>query len=248
MLNSLEIKNHFNKAASTYDANCYIQTLVGTNLINRLRAYKATAQNIIDLGCGTGLLTEMLAERYSNFEQFFAIDIADSFLEKARERLYKFNIEILEKSFESFYYPKIVFDLVVANLSLHWSSNLELTLHNIYNNLSNEGVLAFSLPLDGTFKELGTDRILPFFKQHDIQLMLARTSYKILSADLYVKSIVFPSFILALKSIKQVGANYYGIRKHNSNLLYFKKQAKLPFRLTYNIGIFIVTKEGSNDL
>jgi len=47
-------------------------------------------------------------------------------------------------------------------MSLYWSNNLALNITNIKNNLVYNGLLAFSLPIHGTFKQLHNSNLLQF--------------------------------------------------------------------------------------
>ena len=242
MTSLMEIRQCFNRAEKTYDANCPIQKSVGHKIISYLSPYKIAFNNIIDLGCATGIVTKALALRYGNYEHFYALDIAPNLLVKAYRRLHKFNVKLFEGNFESFHFANTFFDLIFSNMALHWSTNLELTLFNLSSSLASKGILAFSIPLEGTFEELGPDRILPLYKREDIHTILKKNGYQILNTFDYVEVVVFPSFILAFKSIKYVGANHYRTKKDSSHLFSLRKLASHPFKLTYKIGIFIARK------
>lgn len=238
---SQNIMNNFNKAAETYDANCCVQKEIGKKLISILKQYKPNARNIIDLGCGTGLITKELATCYHGYQQFYALDIADKLLEKACKTLSQFEVTILKTNFENFRLSTIYFDLIYSNMAIHWSSSLEVTLRNIYDNLSIEGVFAFSIPVSGTFSELKFNYILPLYSFKAVKHSLTKCGFRVLYANNYDEIIEFPSFIAALKSIKLVGANYSGSRIIDlTKLLSHRKSTNKNFTLTYKIGMFVV--------
>lgn len=242
MISSLKIKDYFNTAEKTYDAKCLIQKTAGRILIRMLLRYKTILKNIIDLGCATGITTEALARRYKNVEHFYGIDIAPLLLLKANQRLHKFNIKLFEESFDDFHFTPLLFDLIFSNMSLQWSINLESTLLNLSPHLSQRGILAFSIPLKGTFKELNQEKILPLYEHKEIQTILNKISYQVLNTFEYMDILIFPSFIQALKSIKEIGAHYYRNKSPQTHLFHLRKSGHLPFTLTYKIGIFIAIK------
>lgn len=245
MLNCLQVKNCFNNAHETYDKNSYIQQLIGEELIDNLNNLKLTHGNILELGCGTGLLTAKLANIYNNFNKFYAIDIAENLLELAKQRLKETSVILQQENFEEFKHKEILFDLVFSNMSLQWAKNLSYTLININKNLSTKGILAFSLPVEGTFYELDKEIILPLYKFETVKSKLEENGFKTLNHFEYIKTFSFRSFIPALRSIKNVGANYYPRTNQVNRLIKFRKLVHKPFCLTYKVGIFIAIKVGN---
>lgn len=241
------IKRCFNKAALTYDLHCHLQCSIGEQLIARLKRYKPRAQTIIDLGCGTGLITEQLINQYNDYRQFYALDISDQFLQQARARLAQYyDIVIQEGNFDVFAVPEPGFDLMFSNMALQWSHNLAITLANLYNHLLPAGVIAFTLPLAGTFCELTENCTLPFYRFEQIEQLLARSNFTILHASSTSEVQQFASKLSALKSIKLTGATYYGLSKYTPTIFAeLLKARNLPdsgFCLTYKLGIFIAIK------
>ena len=62
----LKIHNSFSSKAESYDAYAKIQKVVAERMIERLDVMNFTPKNILDLGCGTGLLTSLLNKRYND--------------------------------------------------------------------------------------------------------------------------------------------------------------------------------------
>ena len=58
-----EIQNSFNSVKDTYDNYSEIQQTIGSDLISYLLNFdKNSYENILDLGCGTGITTQKLLE------------------------------------------------------------------------------------------------------------------------------------------------------------------------------------------
>ena len=220
----MNIKNSFNKAAHKYDDNCQLQLETGDTLLSLI----SSANNVIDLGCGSGITTEKL--KYKNL---YALDISNELLALARLRLGKKDITYLEMGYDDF--SGLNLDLAFANMSLQWSDDLELSLNNIKKNLNTTGVLAFSIPLSGTFSDLKTST-MSFLSAAQVKELLS--SWEIIHSKTEEINYLFPNLIEALKSIKSVGANYCKDKKYT-----LPSRDKSPYLLKYNIGYFIARKK-----
>jgi malonyl-CoA O-methyltransferase len=219
----MSIRDCFNKAATKYDANCQLQLATGEKLLSLIKP----AETIIDLGCGTGITTAKL-----KYKKLYALDISDKLLAQAKLRLGNKNITYLETSFDNFSGLKL--DLAFANMSLQWSDNLSLTLRNIKDNLKATGILAFSIPLAGTFSELNIST-MPFLSIKQVIEIL--DGWQIIYSESEEINYLFPNLIEALRSIKSVGANYC---KNKTGAL--PSRDRSPYLLKYNIGYFMVRK------
>lgn len=236
------IKQSFNKAAYLYNQHCDLQVMVGKKLVSLLD--EIFFSHIIDLGCGTGLITELLAKK-TNYTSFSAIDIADQLLLQAKQVLSPYRINVFEDDFDQLTLTESYFDLIFANMSLHWSHAFQNTLKHLANRLNHQGTLAFSIPLPGTFKELsGQYRINQFMEVEDIKKYI--TDSNLLLKNILTEEIIFSfdSLLDALKSIKAVGANFVAMQgkyRYHSGI---KKQLQqpTPTTLTYHVGYFIIKK------
>jgi malonyl-CoA O-methyltransferase len=216
------MKECFNKAADKYDSNCHLQLRTGDKLLSLIDV----VDTAIDLGCGTGIISDKI-----KCNKLYALDVADKFLEKARQRLKDKNVTYLEQSFNSL--SGLQVDLAFANMSLQWSDNLKITLDNIRGNIKPGGVLAFSIPLTGTFANIPASANEFYSFQQVIDML---KDWKIIHLEQEEIGYIFPSLIDALRSIKSVGADYC---KHRSKRVISRD--KSPVELVYNIGYFTVT-------
>src|SRR5258708_7745945 len=92
------IKKAFNKAAESYDDYCHLQRQTGRQLITQVKEYHLDSSRMLDLGCGTGIVTRELAAAFT-FDEFFAVDIADQLLLKALIQLHDFPVKVIEADF-----------------------------------------------------------------------------------------------------------------------------------------------------
>lgn len=123
-----QILNEFNEIALTYDSErkalipCFddfYQIIVDLSPIE-----KGEEIQILDVGAGTGLLTQFLLLKYPN-ASFTLIDISEEMLKVARQRfLGKKNISYITSDYTKFRFDD-EFDLVASALSIHHLINEE---------------------------------------------------------------------------------------------------------------------------
>ncbi|MFK5948998.1 MAG: methyltransferase domain-containing protein, partial [Methylococcales bacterium] len=80
-----KVRQSFASAANSYDELATLQRKVGLKLLQQF-SQKDSCQQLVDIGCGTGFLTQQLIERHYS-EQVIAIDIALSMLQKSKKKL-----------------------------------------------------------------------------------------------------------------------------------------------------------------
>ena len=183
-------------------------------------------------------MTEQLAKNF-NYETFISIDIANELLALASTILNPFSIEVIEADFNK---PLKLsqFDIIFSNMALHWSDDFALTLQHIFKNLTKKGIIAFSIPLVGTFDEIKNDvAIQTFMHDDEVKYYLTSTRYDLIAAEIQLFSFIFPNFLAALHSIKKVGATFVKQRSRAFSTLKQAIQAQQETALTYRIGFYI---------
>lgn len=206
-----KIKHCFNRSSHYYDNNCELQFLVANQLIDLIIKKKKSYDAVIDVGCGTGLITQLLKAKIQS-NHFFALDISDKSLMKARDRLD--NCVILESSFDNIPLQKSSVDLVFSNMSFQWSDDFANTIAEVTRVLKKNSILAFSLPIQDSFAEIrfAIDALnLPnCFNElvSDQKITSVLKSYKIVDRVSLKCSYSFGSIYSLFKSIKNVGASH----------------------------------------
>ncbi len=243
-MKSHHVKNTFNKAADHYDLSCELQLNTGTALIDLLKNHYTYTNNMLDVGCGTGIVTKELASAFQ-YKTFYAIDIADQLLLQAKEKLHKFNVHVELADYNHMHDIHVEFDFIYANLSLHWSNDFASTLISMHGKLNKNGTLAFSIPLLGTFQEIENYcSINKFFSSSQIEAALTRAGFNIIQIKSQYISFDFDNLLKALKSIKSVGTNYVA-KENRKKITHLKKYIQMnneSFKLSYHIGYFIINK------
>lgn len=148
----IRVRDAFDHAVD-YEAAATVQRIAAQHLFERLQARLAARKpvRILELGCGTGFLTEKLRAAWPDAE-IVATDIAPSMLERARRRVgggvtfRVMNAAAIEDALGAF-------DVVCGNLVFQWLEQPQPALAHWGDRLKAGGIVALSTLLDGTFRE-----------------------------------------------------------------------------------------------
>lgn len=116
------------------------RTRPGIELLARIP--DIAARRVVDLGCGTGNLTALLARRWPD-ANVAGIDSSEDMIERARRDHPGLNWTI--GSIES-WNPETRFDVVFSNAALHWVDGHETLFRRLRSFLADDGVLAVQMP------------------------------------------------------------------------------------------------------
>ncbi|GLX80343.1 malonyl-[acyl-carrier protein] O-methyltransferase [Thalassotalea insulae] len=143
-----QIAKSFGLASHSYDISARLQRYSGKHLMPWLP--NRNDLTVLDLGCGTGFFTEILAQR---FEHVFGLDISGKMLSFAKENR---DQEITWLHGDAYKLPladKSV-DLVYSNLMIQWCDDLTIVVNEILRVLKPGGLFIFSTLVEGTLFEL----------------------------------------------------------------------------------------------
>lgn len=229
MIDKKVLQMHFSRNAVYYDKYANVQKKMANELLNMGvldSINKNDCIDILDIGCGTGYLTEQLLSCYPN-ARITAVDIASGMIEYAREKFKESNIEFLCLDIEEAILNR-KYDLIISNATFQWFNDMEGTIEKLGCMLKDNGVLAFSTFGHMTFNELHFSykiarnkfkvemESLPsqkFFKPEEIHGICSRklkctngTTYEITSTE-NLEHEHFETVWSFLESVKKIGAN-----------------------------------------
>ncbi|MBP9792309.1 MAG: methyltransferase domain-containing protein [Rickettsiales bacterium] len=214
------IRQSFNKGSAVYNQYNIVQQqaaeyLVSLSDINLLKFRDV----LLDLGCGNGSISEKILSIYEP-KNYIGIDIADQSLEQISGNIVKIcadidNLPIISGSS----------NIIFSNMALQWLNNYDKVLSDMYDLLGKDGVLIFSIPVDGSFYSINNIYAGLFNKLPDedlIKYFLKEKNFNILKSETKIYTTQFNSCFDALQSIKSLGA---GVNLRNNNGVVLSRRA-----------------------
>ncbi len=146
------IAARFSASASTYDEYAAVQQVTAEKVLE-LSNKVPPPQSILEIGCGTGILTEKLRRRFPD-KKLSALDVSAGMIKQAQRRVNEADSitwlieDIKDITCQSQY------NCIISSSSLHWVIPIESAFKKIKALLQPRGHLIFGLMVHGTFSEL----------------------------------------------------------------------------------------------
>lgn len=151
----------FNANAFTYQQTADVQPNIAKRLAHSLPPIPA--QRILEIGCGTGFLSEYLIKQYPAAE-IVLIDIAPSMVDITRERFKEYShVQVAIMDGEALTLEGN-FDLIVSSMTLHWFNHLDDSLQKIIKRLTPGGRFLFACLTKNSIEEWRS-----LFQQHNVK-------------------------------------------------------------------------------
>ncbi|MBC8014525.1 MAG: malonyl-ACP O-methyltransferase BioC [Sporomusaceae bacterium] len=154
MINKKQVCRHFGKMSKSYDNYAVVQKEMASSL-QLLARETGTFHRILEIGCGTGFFTKLLAELYPH-SHIIATDISPGMLSTAKNNLSAFtNISYQLEDGENLQLSG-PFDLIISNAAFQWFHDYHQAFRQFYNYLRPGGYLLYATLGSNTFCELHT--------------------------------------------------------------------------------------------
>ncbi len=215
LLNTKKLRRSFASAANTYDEAAVLQREVADRLLERLAYIKEVPQVVLDVGCGTGYCTELLAKKYP--KSFVAgFDIAHPMLVQAKSKRRWLRRGPAYSTADAHGIPikNNSVDLIVSNLVLQWCDHARV-FNEFARVLKPGGVLMFTTFGPDTLMELrmawaGVDdnpHVHDFLDMHNIGDDLLHSKLLEPVMDKETLTLTYETVGDMLKDLRQIGAN-----------------------------------------
>ena len=234
-MNKELIKKRFGRKLREYNENARIQKRMAEKLIKMLSSgYECS--DVLEIGCGTGLLTELAVNNIS-FQKYTAIDIVPD----CEEYIKAINpqIEFISDDIEEYIISdNKKYDLIISNAALQWVDDVTGFVEKLAEKLNNGGTLIFSSFGTENFREIFyvTGKTLPYFSKKEYEEKLKKHN-PLIDEEAWVMAFKTPQEVL--KHIQNTGVNALSSETWTKrDLINFKKEynsfcANRP-TLTYN--------------
>ena len=209
------VRAAFDAAAARYDDCAVLQREVGTRLLERLDLVKLVPARVLDLGCGTGLHTRALLDRYPQ-ALVCGADLAPAMCARTRARSGWFRrLRAVCADAARLPFADDSLDLVWSNFTLQWCGAPDAVFAEVRRVLRPGGLFLFTTLGPDTLRELRAawatvdDRphVNDFTDMHDVgdALVRARLADPVLDVERF--TLTYPDVLALMRELKAIGAH-----------------------------------------
>ncbi len=214
-LDKRRVRAAFDAAAARYDEVAALQREVGARLLERLELIRLEPAVVVDLGCGTGLATRALMDRYTR-ARVHGLDLAPAMLAAARKRApWLRKLQVICADIEALPLADASVDLLFSNLCFQWAGDLERLFAECRRVLKPGGLLLFSTLGPDTLRELrqawravdGYNHVNAFIDMHDVGDALVRARLADPVMDVERLTLTYREVDALMRELKALGAH-----------------------------------------
>jgi len=208
-----QLRRNLDCAASSYDEASVLHKEINTRLLGRLDLVKLKPQSILDAGCGTGSASAELLKRYRG-TRVTALDLSEAMLAQAarKQKLFR-KFQRVCGDLADLPLAGDSQDLVISNLALHWSGNLDQVMSEFARVLRPDGLLSFSTFGPDTPGQLRAawaavdshNHVNLFVDMHDIGDALVRAGFADPVLDVEHVTVNYSSLAELMRDLKATG-------------------------------------------
>lgn len=208
MIDKAEIECRFRKRVESYDENALTQRLIIDRLCNLLKEYLPySPAKVLEIGCGTGLLTERLRNDLTSCKDLFINDLVKEMCHKAARRCRIPENTCLIGDIENLSVP-YHFELIASASTFQWFADAGKMFKKLAHHLDGGNFLIFSTFGEDNLKEIKsiTGNGLTYLPLEEIKLLLS-PYFDVLHASEDRPVVYFSEPIEILRHIQKTGVN-----------------------------------------
>lgn len=211
-LDKLKIKHAFSNASKTYDCVAQLQRDVGRDLLTQFLPQNLVG-NVVDIGCGTGFLTQLLFP-YCQNANLIALDLALPMLHTTRDKLAN-SVRYVCGDAENLPFAKNSIDTLLSNVALQWCQPIDNALSELNRVLNANGTLIFSTFGSQTLCELKAawasvddfPHVNTFYNAQQLQQALQEAGFNNVEIKVQQYFPRYESVLDLMRELKHIGAH-----------------------------------------
>ena len=239
-----KVKDSFDQGADCYDKHSSIQKEISKNLLdlffNEIKE-KKEGFSLLELGCGTGFCSKKISENLS-LTRIHLLDISNNMIKKSKIRFKNQNVFFLKNDFD-FFDNFENYNLIVSNMSLHWSKDFLKLIKKILSSIKNNSILLLSFPNSRSFDNLKTKHhklINDFPNEKKMEELLNNKKFYFTMKRM-IHELEYKNIMLFFQSLKKIGANVSN-NEFNISDLYSLRRDRDKVRVNFDISYFFIRK------
>ncbi len=214
----------FDRAAAEYERHAWLQQEVGGRLFERLDELNCEPKTVVDMGCGTGLHSANLKQRFPK-ANVIGIDFAEGMLVEAKKRnRWHRKVDYRQVDMALSGLADASVDLIYSNLSLQWATDLRAVFNEWRRIMKPGGLLLFTSVGPATLIELrdawakvdDKTHVNPFLDIRDVgdTLMASGFSEPVMDAELL--TLTYSTVHKLMRELKGMGAHNVNQNRQHS--------------------------------
>ena len=244
----IKILKSFDAKSSSYDEHSFVQKEVSERMIKRLKFLKSKPLNILDIGCGTGYLSNLISQYLPN-SNIVCMDFSYEMVSQCKNKNIK--LEPLVADAEYMPFKTSTFDLVISSFTLHWCQQIDKIFSDIFRILKNDGNFMFTTVGPDTLKELrdayklidNYEHINTFDDMHTYGDILLSSGFHDPVMDIERLIIEYKNFNEVLQSLRKTGASTVIYNESKFTTKKSLKNLENHYKKSNKNGLFPVTYE-----
>lgn len=228
MIDRHAVRRHFSRAATSYDAAAVLQQEVASRMASRLPLFKLSPSQMLDVGAGTGFMSEHLRRAYSQAD-LCAVDLSFDMSQQWQRKMqptWRQKLAVWQQrglqvplvaSADALPIATARIDLLASSLMLQWCDNLPSVLAEFRRVLKEDAVVFLATLGPDTLKEIrqawqmvegeqAPARLLNFMDIHDLGDALGRAGFANPVCDVERITLTYANPLAAIKDLKSIGA------------------------------------------